>query len=171
MGLRLSQADTQITHIDEGLDFLGWRIQRHRRQEKHLMTLRLHLPRRRKALTSITGKVKAICQQDQNPGPGRSTGAAPTQPGVARLDHLLPAGRVVQNVRVPARFHLAPGDAPAAAQAPAGAPGNNSAAVTAAADGGPPRATWILFNPTDAEPTTRYRYRGAQIPSPWPTAA
>ena len=28
----------------------------------------------------------------------------------------------------------------------------------------------ILFNPTDAG-TTRYRYRGAQIPSPWPTAA
>jgi hypothetical protein len=28
----------------------------------------------------------------------------------------------------------------------------------------------ILFNPTDAG-TTRYRYRGTQIPSPWPIAA
>ena len=28
----------------------------------------------------------------------------------------------------------------------------------------------ILFNPADAG-TTRYRYRGTQIPSPWPTAA
>jgi RNA-directed DNA polymerase len=30
MGLRLSPEKTLITHIDEGLDFLGWRIQRHR---------------------------------------------------------------------------------------------------------------------------------------------
>ena len=28
----------------------------------------------------------------------------------------------------------------------------------------------ILFNPTAAG-TTRYRYRGVQIPSPWPIAA
>src|SRR5213076_3564668 len=28
MGLRLSPNKTLITHIDEGLDFLGWRIQR-----------------------------------------------------------------------------------------------------------------------------------------------
>ena len=32
MGLRLSGEKTKITHIDEGLDFLGWRIQRHRKR-------------------------------------------------------------------------------------------------------------------------------------------
>jgi RNA-directed DNA polymerase len=32
MGLRLSPEKTTITHIDEGLDFLGWRIQRHRKR-------------------------------------------------------------------------------------------------------------------------------------------
>ncbi|MDQ0937609.1 reverse transcriptase domain-containing protein [Streptomyces turgidiscabies] len=32
MGLRLSVEKTLITHIDEGLDFLGWRIQRHRQR-------------------------------------------------------------------------------------------------------------------------------------------
>lgn len=32
MGLRLSPEQTSITHIDQGLDFLGWRIQRHRKQ-------------------------------------------------------------------------------------------------------------------------------------------
>jgi RNA-directed DNA polymerase len=32
MGLRLSPEKTLITHIDEGLNFLGWRIQRHRKQ-------------------------------------------------------------------------------------------------------------------------------------------
>ncbi|GGX49604.1 hypothetical protein [Streptomyces noursei] len=29
MGLRLSQEKTLVTHIEQGLDFLGWRIQRH----------------------------------------------------------------------------------------------------------------------------------------------
>lgn len=32
MGLRLSADKTLITHIDEGLDFLGWHIQRHRKR-------------------------------------------------------------------------------------------------------------------------------------------
>jgi len=32
MGLRLSVAKTLITHIDDGLDFLGWRIHRHRKR-------------------------------------------------------------------------------------------------------------------------------------------
>ena len=32
VGLRLSPEKTLITHIDEGLDFLGWRIQRHRKR-------------------------------------------------------------------------------------------------------------------------------------------
>ena len=32
MGLRLSPDKTLITHIDEGLDVLGWRIQRHRKR-------------------------------------------------------------------------------------------------------------------------------------------
>ncbi|MFF4763197.1 reverse transcriptase domain-containing protein [Streptomyces sp. NPDC001292] len=29
VGLRLSEEKTLITHIDEALNFLGWRIQRH----------------------------------------------------------------------------------------------------------------------------------------------
>jgi RNA-directed DNA polymerase len=32
IGLRLSPDKTLITHIDQGLDFLGWRIQRHRKR-------------------------------------------------------------------------------------------------------------------------------------------
>ncbi|MGI5186176.1 hypothetical protein ACQEVZ_59020 [Dactylosporangium sp. CA-152071] len=32
MGLRLSPDKTLITHIDEGVDFLGWRIRRHRKR-------------------------------------------------------------------------------------------------------------------------------------------
>ena len=44
MGLRLSPEKTLITHIDEGLDFLGWRIQRRRKRGTN-RALRLHLPR------------------------------------------------------------------------------------------------------------------------------
>jgi hypothetical protein len=32
MGLRLSEEKTKITHIDEGLELLAWRIQRHRKR-------------------------------------------------------------------------------------------------------------------------------------------
>ena len=32
MGLRLSPEKTLVTHIDDGLAFLGWRIQRHRKR-------------------------------------------------------------------------------------------------------------------------------------------
>ena len=32
MGLRLSAEKTLITHIDDGPDFLGWRLQRHRKK-------------------------------------------------------------------------------------------------------------------------------------------
>jgi muconolactone D-isomerase len=44
MGLRLSQEKTLITHIDEGLDFLGWRIQR-QCKTGHQPVLRLTLRR------------------------------------------------------------------------------------------------------------------------------
>jgi RNA-directed DNA polymerase len=32
MGLRLSEEKTKVAHIDEGLDFLGWRIQRRQKR-------------------------------------------------------------------------------------------------------------------------------------------
>ncbi|HZA86835.1 MAG TPA: hypothetical protein VE466_08150 [Acidimicrobiales bacterium] len=32
VGLRLSEQKTRIAHIDEGFDFLGWRIQRQQKR-------------------------------------------------------------------------------------------------------------------------------------------
>jgi RNA-directed DNA polymerase len=64
MGLRLSEAKTMITHIDEGLDFLGWRIQRHRQRgsnRQHIYTYPA-----KKALKAVMAKVKAICRQNNN---------------------------------------------------------------------------------------------------------
>ncbi|SCF93145.1 MULTISPECIES: reverse transcriptase domain-containing protein [unclassified Streptomyces] len=41
MGLRLAREKTLITHIEDGLDFLGWHIQRHRKRgtSKHFVYL------------------------------------------------------------------------------------------------------------------------------------
>ena len=58
MGLRLSAEKTMITHIDEGLDFLGWRIQRHRKRGTN-RKLRLHLPVEEGA-GAIMDKVKTL---------------------------------------------------------------------------------------------------------------
>jgi len=64
MGLRLSPEKTLITHIDEGLDFLGWHIQRHRKRGtgKHYV----YVYPAKKALVAVMAKVKTICRQTTN---------------------------------------------------------------------------------------------------------
>src|SRR5213078_518374 len=64
MGLRLSEEKTLITHIDEGLDFLGWRIQRHRKRgtDKYYV----YVYPAKKALAAVMAKVKAWCRQNTN---------------------------------------------------------------------------------------------------------
>ncbi|MGW1659430.1 group II intron reverse transcriptase/maturase, partial [Streptomyces atratus] len=64
MGLRLSLEKTLITHIEDGLDFLGWHIQRHRKRgtSNHFV----YLYPAKKALRSIMAKVKKLCWQDVN---------------------------------------------------------------------------------------------------------
>ncbi|MDQ7907651.1 reverse transcriptase domain-containing protein [Phytohabitans sp. ZYX-F-186] len=64
MGLRLSPAKTLITHIDESLDFLGWRIQRHRKRGTSKYYVYVYPAK--KALAAVTAKVKAICWQNTN---------------------------------------------------------------------------------------------------------
>ena len=64
MGLHLSEAKTGVVHIDEGLDFLGFRIQRHTQQgstKRYVYTYPS-----KKALASIKRKVKTISRQGIN---------------------------------------------------------------------------------------------------------
>lgn len=58
MGLRLSEAKTTVAHLDEGFDFLGFRIQRHRQRgsNKHYV----YTYPSKKALASIMGKIKTL---------------------------------------------------------------------------------------------------------------
>jgi RNA-directed DNA polymerase len=61
MGLRLAEDKTRITHIEEGLDFLGWRIQRHRKPgtTRHYV----HVYPARKAVQAVKRKIKTLCRQ------------------------------------------------------------------------------------------------------------
>ncbi len=162
MGLRLSAEKTLITHIDDGLDFLGWRIQRHRKRgtSRHYV----YTYPSRKAVKAVMGKVKTLCRQTTN------------QPLDALLRQLNPA-----LLGWCAYFR----------------PGVSSAAfgylssytwqrVIAWLRRKHRRITWKelrrrfcaggwwptgeeirLFDPEKVS-TTRYRYRGTVIPTPWP---
>lgn len=61
VGLRLSEEKTTICHIDEGFDFLGWRIQRHRQKgsDRH----HVYTYPSKKSLTSVKAKVRALTRQ------------------------------------------------------------------------------------------------------------
>ena len=46
IGLRLSEEKTDVVHIDEGLDFLGWRIQRHTKRGSYTQKLWIRVKRK-----------------------------------------------------------------------------------------------------------------------------
>ena len=120
MGLRLSPEKTLITHIDEGLDFLGL-AHPTPPQTRHQPVLRLHLPGDARPCKAVTGKVKTIVPADQHEPAARGP-AAPAQPDAAGLVRPLPARRVQRNLRLPERLHLGSGLAAGCAANTAGAP-------------------------------------------------
>jgi len=164
MGLRLSPDKTLVTHIDQGLDFLGWRIQRHRKRGSTRQYVYTYPSR--KAIKAMTGKVKAICRTTDtnlpldalllrlNPAlrgwcvyfrPGVSTDAFSylgyyTWQQVGRWirrKHHRSAWKDLRRL-----YYRGQTWWPASPERP-------------------------LFNPA-AVGTTRYRYRGTVIPAPWP---
>ncbi len=64
MGLCLSPEKTLITHIDEGLVFLGWRIQRHHKRGTGRSFVYIYPAK--KALSAVMAKVKTLCRQNTN---------------------------------------------------------------------------------------------------------
>ena len=64
VGLRLSETKTTIAHIDEGFDFLGWRIQRHRKRgtAKHFV----YTYPAKTSLRKVMATVKTLCRQGRN---------------------------------------------------------------------------------------------------------
>jgi RNA-directed DNA polymerase len=87
IGLSLSVRKTTIAHIDEGFDFLGFRIRRHKKRGT-AKAPRLHLP--------LAGRVDGRERKGAGAHRGIDTPtvsdpAAPAQPGAARLDQLVPS--------------------------------------------------------------------------------
>jgi RNA-directed DNA polymerase len=62
MGLRLSEEKTRVCHIDEGFDFLGWRIQRRARRGRTGKTAIYTYPSK-KSMTSIKDKVRTLTRR------------------------------------------------------------------------------------------------------------
>ncbi len=165
MGLRLSPEKTLITHIDEGLDFLGWRIQRHRKQGTAKRYV-YNYPAK-KALRAVMAKIKALCWQDTN---------LPLAVLLHRLNSMLRGWTA----------HFRYGCSSATF--------NYVRAYLWQRVFGwlrrkHPKTTWkqlrrrytrdgwwpaegkvVLFNPAGVG-TRRYSYRGGKIPSPWPIGA
>ena len=119
MGLRLSQEKTLITHIDEGLDFLGWRIQRHRKRGtgRHYV----YTYPARKAVKAVTAQGEDAVPTDGHE-PAARCPAAPAQPDAAGLVRLLPARGVQRDLRLPQLLRVAPGRADGCAANTAGPP-------------------------------------------------
>jgi RNA-directed DNA polymerase len=165
VGLRLSEEKTLITHIDEGLDFLGWRIQRHQKRGTDRQYV-YNYPAK-KALRSIKAKTKAICRMNvslplavllHQLNPVLRGWTAYFRPGVS--------ARAFQYLRMIVwrqvfgwlrRKHPTTGWKELRRRY---------------CDGRwwPRDGQVVLFNPGSVV-TTRYRPRGTTIPSPWPGTA
>ncbi len=131
MGLRLSPEKTLITHIDEGLDFLGWRIQRHRK-------------RGTTGTTSTPIRPRRPCGR-HGQGEDDCAGQDVNQPLAVLLHRLNPVLRGWTAYFRPgvsgSTFHYLASSSGGRSSAGSGAntaesPGRNSAAATAAAAGG-----------------------------------
>jgi RNA-directed DNA polymerase len=164
MGLRLSAEKTKVTHIDEGLDFLGWRIQRHRKRGTSRYYVYTYPSR--KAVKAVRAKVKAIFRRNVNQplqtlirqlNPALRGWCAYFRPGVSAAAFADLArytlGRFLRWARRKHRRITV-----------------KTIRRRYCNGGWWPVTTGIaLLNPAKVG-TTRYRYRGAAIPAPWPAS-
>ena len=101
LGLGLAEVKTQVVHIDEGFDFLGFRIQRYRKQGSHKRYV-CTFPARR-AVDSVKQKVNSA--DPQNIIGNASGGAGSHQRDPARMDQLLQARGVQARVQLSQVLH------------------------------------------------------------------
>jgi RNA-directed DNA polymerase len=164
-GLRLAMDKTRVVHIDEGLDFLGWRIQRHRKRGTSKYYVYTYPAQ--KAVRSCAAKIKTICWQDVN---------LPLEALLHQLNSLLRGWTAYFR---PGVSHRAFEFLRAVVWRQVFGWLRRKHRKTSWKElrrrycrGGwwPADGEKKLFNPA-AVRTTRYRYRGAAIPSPWPSPA
>ncbi|MGP3938035.1 group II intron reverse transcriptase/maturase [Nonomuraea sp. KM88] len=165
MGLRLSPEKTLITHIDEGLDFLGWHIQRHRKrgEDRHYV----YTYPAKKALRAVCQKIKDMCR-----------GTNTNQPLAILLHRLNPMLRGWCTYFRPGVSSKTFGFLASVVWRQVMAWLRRKHRKTSwkairrrYCDGGWwPRDGETSLLHTGSISTTRYRYRGAAIPSPWTAA-
>jgi len=161
MGLRLSEEKTTIVHIDEGFEFLGFRIQRQTKPGSNKRFV--YTWPSRKSLSSIMAKVKAITKQG-------------TSKSLPDLLHQL--NKVLRGWTTYFQYGVSKATFRYLSH-------YTWLRVTGWLRRKFRRSTWkdrrrrylgngwrpqqdgvILFN-SGAVPVSRYRYRGTKIPSPW----
>jgi RNA-directed DNA polymerase len=165
MGLRLSPEKTLITHIDEGLDFLGWRIQRHRKKgtNRHYV----YTYPSKKALAAVKDKVRTLCRQDVN---------LPLEVLLHRLNRMLRGWTAYFRFGVSHdtfRYLRAFIWRQVFGWVRRKYRRSNWKALRRTTCGGgwwPTTGEVTLFDPAKVR-TIRYSYRGSKIPPPWPRAA
>ena len=165
LGLHLSPEKTCITHIDEGLDFLGWRIQRHRKRG----TTRCYVYTypAKKALRAVMAKVKTVCRNmDTN---------QPLDILLIQLNQILQGWCVHFRPGVSSKTfgylaHYTWWQVVKWLQRKHQRIGWRRLLRRYFSHGWwPTTSSRRLFNPSEMR-TTRYRYRGTAIASPWPRA-
>ncbi len=162
MGLRLSEEKTHLTHIDDGFDFLGWRIQRRTWQGRGGTKRTVYTYPSKRSLASIKEKIRVLTRRNAHRtladllrrlNPAIRGWCTYFQHGVSKrtfsyVDHFafwrivgwLKKRHPKLNVHTVIRCYLP--------------------AWHIAADG-------IEFFRAPTVPVTRYRYRGTRIPNPW----
>jgi len=115
MGLRLSPESTLVTHIDKGVDFLGWRIQRHRKRGTGKQYVYVYPAK--KALKAVMAKGNGSMPAEHQP-PARSP-AVSAQPDAAGLDRVLQVRMLARDLQLPAVLPVAGNRQVAEAQSPA----------------------------------------------------
>jgi RNA-directed DNA polymerase len=163
MGLRLSAEKTLVTHIDEGLDFLGWRIQRHQKPGQDRRYIYTYPAK--KALAAICRKVKTVCRTTSvnqplsvllhRLNPMLRGWCAHFRPGVSSKTFGYLATIVWRQVMAWLRRKH-------------GKTGWKALRRRYCDGGWWPADGEIKLLHTGSISTTRYRYRGAAIPTPWP---
>ncbi|MGW3728699.1 group II intron reverse transcriptase/maturase [Streptomyces sp. NPDC000851] len=163
MGLRLSPEKTLITHIEEGLDFLGWHLQRHRKRgtSQHYV----YTYPAKKAVQAVKRKVKMLCREVEVNQPlddllrrlnmALRGWCAYFRPGVSSATFAYLSHYTWQTVwRWMRRKHRR---------------STWKELRNRYCGGGwwPASENRELFDPEKVG-TTRYRYRGSVIPAPWP---
>jgi RNA-directed DNA polymerase len=160
MGLRLSEAKTRVCHIDEGFDFLGFRIQRKRKRGTNKRVVYTYPSK--KALASIIGRVRALTSRASHPtlavllrqlNPVLRGWCAYFHYGVSKATfgylNLYSWNRVVRWIRK--RHKRAKWAVLLRRYLPGWHPTEDGV---------------MLFEPRQVT-VSRYRYRGDRIPSPW----